>query len=67
VAISDRRRCARGQVPERLAVFYRSGLAQRTALAAIGATVGYGAFKNPRMSTAAGLGEFSISSSSWFS
>jgi len=38
-------------------VFYRSGLAQRTALAAIGATIGYGAYKNPRMSTAAGLGE----------
>ena len=48
--------CAVTQVPERLAVFYRSGLAQRVGLGAIGAAVAYSASKSPRMSAAAGLG-----------
>ena len=49
--------CPSTQVPQRLAVFYRSGLAQRVALAAVTASVAYGATKQPRLSAAAGIGE----------
>ena len=45
------------QVPERLGVFYRGGLAQRGTLAAALAAVLYGASMQPQLSGAAGAGE----------